>query len=91
MNENDIDIIASSSVESSSIYKAYISKHTSMKHVVATSKQYYHLESIKNTDNTKITYIIQVKLGGFIPSQFVNRGAIDFLSDYIVERKHFSR
>ena len=91
MNENEI-ILVNSSVESSSIYnKAYINKHATMNHVVAKARQYWHLENINNTDSTKLTYIIQVNLGGFIPHQFVNRGAVGFLDDYIVERKKFSR
>ena len=91
VNENEIAII-NSTVGSSSIYnKAYLNKHASMKHVVATSKHYWHLEGIKNTDSTKLTYVAQVDLGGFIPHQLVNRNAVALLSDFIVERKHFSR
>jgi len=91
INENEI-VITSSSVKSSSIYnKANINKHASMKHVVATTKQYSHLESIKNTNSTKMTYVAQIDLGGFIPRQLVSRAAVSFLSDYPVERKHFSR
>jgi len=79
-------------VESSSVYdNAFINKHASMKHFVATSKQYWHLEGIGNNDCTKITYLIQVNLGGFIPHQFINRGAVGFLNDWVIMRKHFSR
>jgi len=91
VNENEI-VIVNSSVKSSSIYnKAYINKHASMKHVVATSKHFWHFEGIKNTESTKFTCVAQVDLGGFNPHQLVSRSAVGFLSDYIVERKHFDR
>ena len=78
-------------MESSSIYNtAYIKKHA-INHVVATAKQLWYLEGVKSTDSTKLTNVIQVDLGGFIPYQLVSRSAVGFLNDYIVERKHFSR
>ena len=71
--------IINSSVESSSIYnKEYINKHASMNHVVANAKTYWHLERSQDTESTKITYIIQVDLGGFIPHLFVEKGAVEF-------------
>jgi len=68
LNENEI-ILVNSSVKSSSVYnKVYINKHVSIKHVVATALTYWHFESIKSTESTKLTYVIQVELGGFILS-----------------------
>ena len=90
MNENEI-VMVSSSVESSSIFdKTYINKHAGMNHVVAMARHFWHFEGIKNT-NTKMTYMNQVRLGGFIPHQLINRGAVGFLSDYLVMRNQFSR
>jgi len=84
--------IINSSVESSSIYnKEYINKHASMNHVVANAKTYWHLERSQDTESTKITYIIQVDLNGFIPHLLVDKGAIEFLNDHSVMRKIFCR
>ena len=91
MDENEI-VIVNSTVESSSIYnKEYINKHANMNHVVATARHFWHLEGIKSTGSTKLTNVIQVDLGGFIPHQIIDKGAVDFLSDHSVTRKIFCR
>lgn len=41
--------------------------------------------------STKLTYVIQVNLGGNIPLQIVNLSAVEFLSDYIAMRGLFSK
>ena len=48
------------------------------------------MESVKDSDSTKLTYIIQVDLGGFIPSQVIGRSARRFFKDYSIMRKVFS-
>ena len=91
VNENEM-VMVNSSIESSTIYnKAYINEHASMDHIFARARTYWHLKSIKSTDSTKLTYFIQLNLGGKIPQQIVIRGAVGFMLDLSIMRRHFSR
>jgi len=94
LNENEVIVVGETKDSTNTGYfdKAYIESkgHLFKSHVVAKGQQYWHLKKIDN-NCTRLTFINQVDLGGFIPQKAVDSGSAMQMDFYAVMRRQFSR
>ena len=82
-------MIANESIKSSGLFEAAAKNNNS--NVIAFTSALGSYTASDNNTKTKFKYVCQVDLGGFIPRQVIDLGAVDILSDYIAMRELFSK
>ena len=78
----------SESIEHSNLFPNAANENNN--HVRASLTGYFSFELITK-QMTKLTYVTRINMGGHIPRQVVDLGAVKVLSDYIAMRRLFSK